>query len=354
MSKKLKQGHSPNSSHFLDTPTYSGDNLIPVSIKLIQYDSTSSSDTDISTAPILRDKIDNQKINWFKITGISDAARITKICSEFDLHIFDVKDLLSEQKVVKVVPYDTVTLILMSAFSLNESDVLDEDQIAFILGENFIVSFQESEHPLFDDAQRRIAEDGSMIQGKYADFLLYILLNAVNQTNSGVVMRIEDEMTEVEDLLIEKRGTVDILHLLRTRRLDYTRIHRFVIAFREEYNNMLHNTNGLVRSKDMIYFNDYDDRLRTTLGNLEEFRETLLSLLDLYYNNNNLVLNNVIKRLTIVSTLFIPLTFMVGVWGMNFQFMPEIHLKYGYLYAWIILISIAVTTWLYMKKKKWF
>ena len=352
--KRSKKRHTAHNTQFLDKPTYLGDDLIPISIKLIQYDSTSSTERNLSSTSTLRDKIDNTKINWFKITGISDANRVTQICQEFDLHLFDVKDLLSEQKIVKVVPYDTVTLILMSAFLLNENDELDEDQIAFIMGENFIVSFQESELSLFDDVQKRISEEGSMIRARYADYLLYILLNAINHINSKVVMHIEDEMNEIEDLLIEGQDTVDILRLLRTRRVDYIRIHRFVLAFREEYNNILHNTNGLIRSKDMIYFNDYDDRLRTILGNLDGFKETLLSLLDLYYNNNNLKMNNVIKRLTIVSTLFIPLTFMVGVWGMNFEFMPETKLKYGYIYSWIILIAIAVGTWLYMKKKKWF
>lgn len=353
--KKSRNKHLPaNGNHFLDKPVYSGDNIIPTSIKLIQYNTSSSSETDISNAILLKDKIDDNKINWFKITGISDTSNIEKICREFNLHIFDVKDLLSNQKVVKVVPYDNVTFILMSAFSLDNDSLLDEDQIAFIMGKNFIISFQESDLAIFDEVEKAIAEDGSMIRGKYTDFLLYLLLNAVNSTNSSVAMRIEDELVDIEDLLIERRNTGDILHLLRMRRIDYTRMHRFVLAFREEYNNLLHNINGLIGSKDMIYFNDYDDRLRTTLGNLEGFREALFSLLDLYYNNNNLILNNIMKRLTIVSTIFIPLTFLVGVWGMNFEFMPEIHFKYGYLFAWIALISLGVSTWLYMRNKKWF
>lgn len=351
--KKSRRKHSYN-NHFLEAPIYQGDATIPMRIEFIQFDANNISVKDVSTASSIKNIIQPDKLNWFHIVGMSDAAKVSSICEEFDLHRFDVKDMLSEQKVVKVVLYNSVTYILMSAFSLDDNDMLVETQVALIVGDNYIVSIQDTDIPVFDEVKKAISEDNIQIRQKGVDFLLYVVLNAINSSNMNVSMKMEDELSDIEDKLIDKQMSTDILHFLRMRRIDCTHIKRFVLSFREEYNNLLHNTNNIIRTENIIYFNDYDDRLRTTLGNLDSFRESLFSLLDLYYNNNNLVMNDIIKRLTIVSTIFIPLTFMVGVWGMNFKFMPEINWPYGYIFAWGILILIALAACLFMKKKKWF
>lgn len=351
--KRTKKKHSYN-NHFLESPVYQGDIKMPMKIKLIQFDANNISEKDVSTASSIKNIIQPDKLNWFHIVGMADVAKISAISEEFDLHRFDVKDMLSEQKVVKVVLYNAVTYILMSAFSLDDSDMLIETQIALIVGDNYIVSIQDTDIPVFDEVKKAISEDSIQIRQKGVDFLLYVVLNAINSSNMNVSMKMEDELSDIEDKLIDKQMSTDILHFLRMRRIDCTHIKRFVLSFREEYNNLLHNTNNIIKPENIIYFNDYDDRLRTTLGNLDSFRESLFSLLDLYYNNNNLIMNDIIKRLTIVSTIFIPLTFMVGVWGMNFKFMPEIDWPYGYAFAWGILALIALAACLFMKKKKWF
>jgi len=342
-------------NYILTKPVYFGDKDIPMSVELIQYD---SHHMDVKTLPLqspLRDSIDKTKVNWFKITGISDAALVNKICLEFGLHGFDVKDLLSDQQVVKVVAYDKVTFVLMSSFYL-ESDALniDDMQVALIMGENFIISFQEAAIPVFEDVKKEINDNNILIREKGADFLLYILLNIVNLSNINAVMSIEDKLAEVEDQLIAGKDSDNTLGFLHICRVNYTHIKRSLVSLREEYSNLLRNTNKLIKEENLIYFDDFDDRMRTTLGDLVSFHESLSSLSDMYYNNNNLKMNEIIKRLTIVSTIFIPLTFLVGVWGMNFKFMPETDWQYGYLIAWILLVIIAVFTYLWMRKQKWF
>ena len=167
-------------------------------------------------------------------------------------------------------------------------------------------------------------------------------------------MDIEDRLADVEDHLIEGKGSIDILRLMHECRVDYMHIKRTITSLREEFVNLLHNNNKLIEEENIVYYNDFDDRMRSILGNLASFHESLTSLLDLYYNNNNLKMNDIIKRLTIVSTIFIPMTFMVGVWGMNFKLMPEMDWKYGYLGAWITLILIAVLSYLWIRRQKWF
>lgn len=341
--------------YFLAKPTYLGDKNFQMTIELLQYDATRLVLKNLPLQSSIKDSLDKTKVNWFRITGISDAVQVNRICLELGLHGFDVKDLLADRQVVKVVTYSEVTLILMSSFYLEKDTVnMDDMQVAFILGENYIVSFQEELIPVFDQVKKEIEENNTSIRQKGADFLLYILMSAVNMTNLGTLMALEDRLADIEDLLIQRKDSVDILKFLHTCRVNNTHIKRSIIAFREEYTNLVHNTNNLIKDENMAYFNGLDDRMRTTLGDLSSFHESLASLLDLYYNNNNLKMNEIMKRLTIVSTIFIPLTFMVGVWGMNFKLMPELDWKYGYLASWLTLALIATFTYLWMRKQKWF
>lgn len=352
--KKSKNSLTRN-NYLLAKPTYFGDKNIPMSIELVQYDNMRVEVKNIQLQSSIAEQLDKSKVNWVKITGISDATTVNRICKELGLHSFDVKDLLADQQVVKAVGYDNVSFILTSAFYQDKAVVdIDDMQVAFILGKNFVVSFQEASVPVFEEVKKNIEENNVLIKQKGADFLLYILLNAVNMSNITTVMDIEDRLAEIEDQLIIGRDSIDILQLLHECRVDYMHIKRSIISLREEFTNLLHNTNKLIKEENLVYYNDFDDRMRTTLGDLASFYESLTSLLDLYYNNNNLKMNEIIKRLTIVSTIFIPLTFMVGVWGMNFKLMPETDWKYGYLVAWLILIAIAVFSYLWIRKQKWF
>ncbi|MDR2953787.1 MAG: magnesium and cobalt transport protein CorA [Prevotella sp.] len=352
--KKAKKRYT-SVNYLLSKPAYLGDKNIPTSIELIQYDSIRVEVKPVPAQSSIKDLIDKTKINWFKVIGISDAAQINRICIELGLHGFDVKDLLLDQQVVKIVAYDKITFVLLSSFYQKDNRMnLDDMQVAFILGENFIVSFQEELLPIFDEVKSEIEENNVLIRKKGADFLLYILLSAVNLGNINTLTAIEDKLTSIEDQLIKQNGSVNILQFLHICRIDYTRINRSVTALREEFINLQHNTNKLVKEENVIYFNGFEDRLRTTLGYISSFHETLSSLLDLYYNNNNMKMNEIIKRLTIVSTIFIPLTFMVGVWGMNFKFMPELDWRYGYIFSWASLVIIAVLTYLWIRKQKWF
>jgi len=352
---KKSKNKLPEYSYLLAKPAYLGDKNIPMSLELIQYDSKHVDMKEIPIQSSIKDSIDSSKVNWFKVTGISDASQVNRICIELGLHGFDVKDLLADQQVVKVVTYDKVTLVLMSSF-YQEKDTTDMDdmQIALILGENYIVSFQEELIPVFDEVKKEIEGNNVLIRKKGADFLFYILLSAVNLTNINAIMNLEDRLADVEDQLIRQKDSVDILKFLHRCRINYTHIKRSIVALREEYSNLLRNSNKLIKDENIVYFNDFDDRMRTTLGDISSFHESLTSLLDLYYNNNNLKMNEIIKRLTIVSTIFIPLTFMVGVWGMNFKLMPELDWKYGYLVSWLVLALIAIFTYLWMRKQKWF
>lgn len=335
--------------------SYHGDNHVPTSVEQIKFSKDSVVRNMISDLVNLKDELAHDKTNWFKIVGITDVARISDIGRSFGLHGFDVKDLLSDQQVAKVVAYDEITFILMPIFRFNSNDnSIDNFQVGFILGSDFVVSMQEVDDPLFEEVDKAIDENVTILRQNGSDFLLYVLLGSLHAMYLNTVMKIEDQLMDIEDQLVAQHNNSNLMSLLRARRVDYIKMKRAILSLREEYNNLLHNTNKLIDSNDIVYYNDLDDKLRTLLSNLEACHELLNSLLDLYYSNINTRMNEIMQRLTVVSTIFIPLTFMAGVWGMNFKFMPELSSPYGYLVAWGTFIGIGALAAYFLKRKKWF
>ncbi|MDU1903342.1 MAG: magnesium/cobalt transporter CorA [Dysgonomonas sp.] len=354
-SKETRPSRHLRNNRVLDTLTYLGNFQIPTTIELIQYNQQQYQSKKVESPDKLKELINPDYINWFKITGISDVDTIYRICKSFGIQRFDIKDLLSSRQVTKVILYERTTFILMSECNTRESLNPSFEQIAFILGKNFIISFQENNSPVFNNVKEAIKTSKVSIREKAVDYLLYILLNDVHSSYNDTLIRQTDKISDIEDKLIDNNTQgINIMKFIQIRKKEYSFMKRAVSSIREEYINLLHNNNKLIREENRMYFNDFDDRLRTTLDDLEIFFLSISSLSDLYFNNNNLQLNNIIKKLTIVSTIFIPLTFMVGVWGMNFEFMPELHWQYGYIFAWGIMAVIIILAIFYLKHKKWF
>lgn len=342
-------------NRILDSLTYMGNFQIPTTIELIQYNQKQFFTKKIDNAKKLKDSINPEYTNWFKVIGISDADTIYQICKTFGIHRFDVKDLLSTAQVTKVILYEHNTFLLMSECNCRESQTPSFEQIAFIFGKDYIISFQENSEPIFDNVIEAIRTSKISIREKTADYLLYILLTSVHSSYNHTLSIQTDKINDMEDRLIDNdTRKINVMKLIQIRKREYSFMKRSVSSMREEYINLLHNTNKLINEENMIYFNDFDDRLRTTLDSLEMFYLLIDSLTDLYFNNNNLQMNNIIKKLTIVSTIFIPLTFIVGVWGMNFEFMPELHWEQGYLFAWVIMTVIVIIAIFYLRYKRWF
>lgn len=337
----------------LDTVLCEEQQVYPTTLELTSYTEKDVKTIKCDTGDTFKTALKSDFKYWLSVKGFSDDKFISRLCKEIGLHIFDIRDLLSEQKVVKVVIYEDAVFIVTSAFKINEEQQLEEIKIAFALGKNFIVSFQDNNDPIFVEARNAIQDNALGIREQTPDFLLYVFLNAINSLNLSTILQMEDELLKVEDQLINQINSRDIQQLMHLRRISYMQIKRSLLAFREEYVNLA-NHHSMIHPANMIYFHNYDDRVRASLDNLESYHELLISLSDVYYNNTNLIMNEIIKRLTIVSTLFIPLTFLVGVWGMNFKLIPELDWKYGYLFAWICFLAIGISIFFWMKKKKWF
>ncbi len=354
-SKNLSYQHPKRSVFMENAVYYSGIYDLPTSIDLIQYDSHNITERELTGEIKIHELFEPNKISWFKIKGLTDVDRITKICKECGIEQFDVKNLFSERCDTKVVLYPEITFVLMAGCSIDSDEDLRTEQIAFILGRDFVISFQESDAPIFDEAITALRNSQSQIREKGTDFLLGVLFNSVYYQFVDTIYKLIEQTAEIEDVLIDRiQPSFNVMKTIRTGKNNYLSLRRSIIPLREELPNLMHNTNGLIKKENLMYFNDFDDRLRSAISDLEIYNESVRSLLEIYYSNNNQRMNDIMKRLTIVSTIFIPLTFMVGVWGMNFRVMPETEWKYGYLFAWCVMAGIASLAIWFLKRKKWF
>lgn len=353
-SKKLKNKKFTENAHLFGDISSVDNNSVKTRIELIQYNASHNDkrlvkDNDV----VINNLLVPDRISWIKITGLSDSKLISEICKECGIERFDIKNIFSKQRVTKIVEYPRSSFILVSGCHVNGEGDLNSEQLVLILSKNFLITIQESDFPFFSKVEQTLGDSVSQLREKSADYLLCSLMNCIYSGFVETVYELIDQLSLVEDSLISESSHIDIMLQLRIGKANSLALRRIISPMREEFVNLLHNTNGLISAENMMYYNDFDDKLRASMSDLDIYNETLRSLLELYYNNNNQKMNDIIKRLTIISTIFIPLTFMVGVWGMNFEFMPELKWAHGYLFAWGIMVAIAIVAIWWLKKKKW-
>ena len=193
------------------------------------------------------------------------------------------------------------------------------------------------------------------IRKKGSGLLLAFLLNTIIANLVEAASKVEEMLEDIEETLLDiKNDQGNMGQLIQQHRKEYMIIRKNSQPLKEQFAKLLRTENGLISPDILPIYNDLSDQLLFVIQTTESCREIISSLVDLYISNNDLRMNAIMKRLTIVSTLFIPLTFLAGIWGMNFKIMPELDWRYGYGIAWSLMLLTAIVTWLYMRKKDWF
>ena len=221
------------------------------------------------------------------------------------------------------------------------------------LGNNVVLTFTEGEARFFDDAAKALENNVLKIRTRSSDYLFSVLFNEVVSSYVSQAIEIGDQLDDLETELLAATTSYNIRMQLQLLRKRYMEIKRTVVPLKDQYSRIVHPDSELINETNRPFFNDVNDHLLNAVQLTEGCRETLSSLMDLYISNSDLRMNYIMKRLTIVSTIFIPLTFLVGVWGMNFKFMPELDWKYGYLMAWGIMLAAGLASFLILRSRKW-
>lgn len=318
------------------------------------YDAETIERSESSEMKVIIDKIDTSKNNWININGLTNTQLIAKLGEHHTLHPLLLEDVLNTEAMPKIENYGDVLFMNMKMLQWNaEAKIIEAEQISFVLGEHYLLSFQETKGDVFDSIRERLLNGLSKARIKGIDFLAYALIDKIVDNYFLILEGIEDHIEDIEDELIKDSGEVTPIQLMHIKK-QLIQLRKFVYPLRDEIRKLQHDETRLIERGTVKYINDLYDHLQNIIQNLESFRDTVSNLMDLYSSTVSNKLNAVMKTLTVVGAIFIPLTFIAGVYGMNFDYMPELHYKWAYPAVWLVMGAVTAGMVLYMKLKKWF
>lgn len=302
---------------------------------------------------IKKDKKDDS-VHWINIDGLHDTKLIEHIGENYNLHPLIQEDIVNTTQRSKVEEYDDMLFTVIKEVTFNERlKQINVEQICFVLGKDFLLSFQEEEGDCYDIVRERILNNKGKIRGMKSDYLLYRLLDATVDSHFNTLEVIGDFISELEAEILENPNKVSLSNIHQLKR-ELILLRKNLWPLREVVNKFVRDEHPLISKGVRLYFRDVYDHTIQIIDTLETYRDMVSTLEELYLSILSNKMNEVMKVLTIIATLFIPLTFIVGVYGMNFEFMPELGWKYSYPILWIIMLTIIAGMIYYFKKRKWF
>ena len=325
-----------------------------VGITLIDYDAENINEKVIKKIEECFHFKKTPTVTWINLDGVHEIEIIDKIGKHYDIHPLILEDILNTDQRAKVDVFDSYIIIIFRMLSLDEKESkIDSEQISLILGHNYVISFQEKEGgDLFDPSRERIRSGKGRIRKMGTDYLAYSLLDIVIDNYFVILERIGDRVEVVEEELIlsPKPKTLKEIYNLK-RELIFLR--KSVWPMRDVISKLERVESLLIPEKTRIYLNDLYDHTIQVIETVETLRDMIGGMLDLYLSGISNRMNEIMKVLTLIATIFIPLTFIVGIYGMNFEYMPELKWHWGYFTVMGVMLIIAVFMLVYFKRKEW-
>jgi magnesium transporter len=278
---------------------------------------------------------------------------LEKLGDCYGFHPLVLEDILNTDQRPKMEDYGDYLYIVLRSLDYNDQrGKIESDQISIILGPNFVFSFQEKEGDTFDRIRERIRTGKSRIRKMGADYLAYTLLDSIVDNYFIILEKLGERIEILEEQLIT-HPTPQTLQTIHDLKREMIFLLKAVWPLREVVGSLERGDSSLIQPSTRIYLRDLYDHTIQVIDNVETFREMIAGILDIYLSSVSNRLNSVMKVLTIIATIFMPLTFLAGIYGMNFKYMPELQWRWGYPFIWCIMIGIGIFMLIYFKKKKW-
>ena len=292
-------------------------------------------------------------VTWINVDGVHDASIIEKLGARFDIHPLVLEDIMTTTQRPKTEDLGNAVFVVLRMVECDgTARGLVTDQLSLILGPNFVLSFQETEGDCLDPVRQRIRGGKGRIRTLGPGYLAYALIDAVVDHYFVVLEGMGERIDELEERLIAdpRRELLHEIHALKREMID---LRKAVWPLREVVTGLERLETPLIKKTTGVFLRDVYDHAVQVVDTVESFREILTSMIETYLSSVSNRMNEVMKVLTIIATIFIPLTFLAGVYGMNFKFMPELEWKYGYFVIWGLMIAAAAVMIAFFKRKKW-
>ena len=325
---------------------------LQVGVHAIRYDAERSEEQAVERIETLAPP--SGGVLWLDVTGLHDAALLERLGKAFGLHPLLMEDVLNTEQRPKLEDYGECLFIVLKRLYLEPSQAaVVSEQVSLVLGRGFVISFRESDTPIFDPVRQRLLGARGRLRAQGPDYLAHALIDTVVDGYFEVLERFGEEIERLEECLLEcpTPEAVQSMHRMK-RELIFLR--KSVWPLREVIGGLERSDSVLLGEGIGLYLRDVYDHSIHVIDTVESYRDMLSGMLDVYLSSLSNRMNEIMKVLTIIATIFIPLTFIAGVYGMNFKYMPELEWHWGYFASLGMMLAVALGLVAYFKRKRWF
>ena len=294
-----------------------------------------------------------ETITWINVNGLNHVNEIEKLGKDFELHPLIIEDIANTKQRPKLDEHEEYVFVVLKMLYFDQEQNLKFENISFVQGSNYLLSFQESDGDVFDSVRERLRNSKGRVRSQGADYLLYALMDAIVDNYFNLMEVMGEKIEELEENLFEEKSNNDLIQEIHNLKREILRIRRAVYPLRDVVNRMDKVEASLVTEKTQLYLRDLYDHVIQVSESIDIQRELIWSLMDMYMTTISNRMNEVMKVLTIMATIFIPLTFIAGVYGMNFENIPELKFQYGYFVLWGIMVVVFLGMLYYFKRREW-
>ncbi len=323
-------------------------------ITVVDYDEANIEEKELSAARECGHFKDRPTVTWIHINGIHDVQTLEELGTIFGLHPLTLEDILNSDQRPKMEDFCEYVYIVLKAFHSDDDQAneIHSEQISIVLGRSFVISFQEKETDIFKPVRERIRAGKGRLRKSGADYLAYALIDSIVDNYFAILEQIGERIEILEESLIRSPSTQTLQAIQHLKR-EMIFLRKAVWPLRETISSLERTGCQLVQESTDVYLKDIYDHTIQVIDTIETFRDMLSGILDIYLSSISNRMNEIMKVLTIIATIFMPLTFLAGVYGMNFKYMPELEWHWGYFFIWGIMLAIAISMLIYFRRKKW-
>ena len=336
------------------TLVHDGDKKVEkAKITIIDYDATQFQEKEVETIEECFPFRDTPTITWINVDGLHEVGIIEKIGKHFSIHPLILEDILHTGQRPKMEDFEDHIFLVVKMFYYDEKDnEIKMEQVSLLLGSNFVISFQEREGDIFNSIRERIRNHKGRIRRMKADYLGYALLDTIVDNYFIILEKIGENIENMEEELVT-RPTPETLQTIHNLKRELIVLRKSIWPLREVVNSLERGESPLINEATGVYLRDVYDHTIQVIDTIETFRDMVSGMLDIYLSSISNKMNEVMKVLTIIATIFIPLTFVAGLYGMNFEFMPELKWHWGYFAALLVMAAVAVFMVFFFRRKRW-
>jgi magnesium transporter len=324
-----------------------------VRLTVLHYDGDAFEEREVASVEECLPYRDAPGVSWIRIEGLHETALLERLGAHFGLHPLTLEDIVSVHQRPKRDDYESYLYVVLRTLPSDDpANPVREEQVSLALGPRFVLSFQETQSPVFDPVRDRLRKGAGRMRRAGADYLAYALLDTVVDGYYEALERVSQRIEQIDEGLVQYPSP-DLLRAIHQLKREMIVLRKAVWPLREVIACLERDESALIRPATRVFLRDVYDHAVQVIDAVESFRDMLSGMQDLYLSSISNRMNEVMKVLTIIATIFVPLTFLAGIYGMNFEHFPELKWRWGYLGFWGVSVAVAVAMLAYFRRKRW-